>query len=463
MNLLVNKLPIQKKCLFYIVFELFCVCLLFLYYKITYDQNLLVYLLFTLLFFLKNTSYFLLFNILIFFRFFLFFILLFITLIAHVFYDDVYVAPFNIQYQQISTTILVVFAIYFSLIGTKIGYFLSFKFIPSYPSFNVSFSYINFGIILTFISCVLYIYQQGGLLFTSSYFSEKKSSVAIYGILHVIGISFIFVGYNFRPPRFIYIFIVLTLLLCVFSGSRADYLPQLFIVLAVIISRSFLNFLYYPTFTQTIKYISYSYLLFGFLFFFSTFIALYRYGINVSAVYDKFISTDRFSLINEVYGHKMIFIETGNHMLGGLYSFVYKVSNEIDNLLLGSSYFDFLVKLPPNFLGFDRPLGLEWFTDINGSIMSQGGIFESAEAYANFGLLGCFFISFLWSFLHSIFYKISSIYYSRFSMIIYLGFGFVGLRAIWYQNFTYVRFLTVIFFVYFLFIVFTFIRQRLIK
>jgi len=180
----------------------------------------------------------------------------------------------------------------------------------------------------------------------------------------------------------------------------------------------------------------------------ASFIAIWRHGVSPWLVFEILFKTDRGVVINDAYGHSMLYLETGNMMLGGLYSAIVHVGDGITGYLWGQSYVNYILTAPPAFLGLPRPLGLEWVTDINGQIMSQGGIFEVAEAYWNFGLIGCFVVSFLISYAFGRLLRRGIKYNNYFFLTWYLVFGFMGFRAIWYQNFSYFRIMTVMLVLY---------------
>ena len=154
-------------------------------------------------------------------------------------------------------------------------------------------------------------------------------------------------------------------------------------------------------------------------------------------------------LIKGSSGDKMLYFETGNMMLGGLYSAIVQVKNGSTGFLLGKSYFNYFLITPPAFLNLPRPLGLEWATNIDGVIMTQGGIFEVAEAYWNFGILGCFFVSLFISYAFGWLLQRGLKANNYWYLVWYMVYGLSGFRSIWYQNFSYFRLMTVMFVIYF--------------
>ena len=111
------------------------------------------------------------------------------------------------------------------------------------------------------------------------------------------------------------------------------------------------------------------------------------------------------------------------------------LQNKVIDFYYGSSYFDYILRTPPQFLYPDRPKDLAWLFVDNG-YSSGGGFFELAEAYLNFGVIGAFIVPFIISFLFGYAYK--SFYYNRYSLIhSILLFSLLAsfMRSILYQSF----------------------------
>ena len=141
------------------------------------------------------------------------------------------------------------------------------------------------------------------------------------------------------------------------------------------------------------------------------------------------------------YGpYKVFFTETLNHIIGGLYSFIHKVFVQNQPYLIGSSYIDYRPRLLPEGIRLDIQ-GLEWKTDIDGLLVTQGAVFEGAESFYNFSLPGVFIISFLISkFLSKL---RTTTRYAPWPYIIYLTLFLESFRYIWYQTFAFTRILSV--------------------
>jgi len=101
----------------------------------------------------------------------------------------------------------------------------------------------------------------------------------------------------------------------------------------------------------------------------------------------------------------------------------------------GSSYFDYILRTPPEFLYPGGPQDLAWIFANNG-YSSGGGFFELAEAYLNFGVVGIFIIPFIISFIFGYAYKL--FIYNKYSIIhSMLLFSLLAtfMRGILYQTF----------------------------
>jgi len=177
-------------------------------------------------------------------------------------------------------------------------------------------------------------------------------------------------------------------------------------------------------------------------YFIAIFIAVYR-DTNKGIFYtlNEILKND--ILIRNINDHNILFVETGNMMIGGMYSAIVQVKENITGLLLGESYLNYIKMIPPSFLGLPRPQGLEWHTGIDGNILSQGGIFEVAEAYWNFGFIGAFTIPLLISYFYGYLFKKGVVNFNYFYLIWFIVFGLHGFRSIWYQNFSYFRLFSV--------------------
>lgn len=110
---------------------------------------------------------------------------------------------------------------------------------------------------------------------------------------------------------------------------------------------------------------------------------------------------------------------------------------EVD-FIYGSSYLDFLLRTPPEFLYPDRPKDYAaMFTDYG--LSSGGGFFELAEAYLNFGPVGAVVIPFCISFVIARFYQRALTQMNLFYVFALSSLLSVWLRGSWYQTFAFYK------------------------
>lgn len=106
--------------------------------------------------------------------------------------------------------------------------------------------------------------------------------------------------------------------------------------------------------------------------------------------------------------------------------------------LLGRSYLEYIPRTLPEFLYPDRPKDLSGLFE-NVGLTSGGGFFELAEAYLNFGSLGCVIVPF------SITYLIAQCHINAHrhrgvtTIMLYMFVVSMFLRGIWYQTFVFYK------------------------
>lgn len=130
----------------------------------------------------------------------------------------------------------------------------------------------------------------------------------------------------------------------------------------------------------------------------------------------------------------------------------------------GSSYLDYILRTPPQFMYPNRPEDLAWIF-VNNGFTSGGGYFELAEAYLNFGLLGAFIVPFIISFVFSSSFKIFVLNkYSIFHSILLFSLLSGFMRGVLYQTFTFYKAIVTGFILYFIFyILLGIINMRKVK
>jgi len=399
-------------------------------------------------------------NLIFLFRYFLVWLLIFAVAITWAVWDgDVKVAPFGANYQSIDVTRVLVFAGFLSLNGSFTGWLIGCRSLrsESLPSFQLPHRYRSLlwmvGAVLALLFSVSYFFAAGGIVSSESYYGSGKGvdlQFSVFNIFQYIGISLLILSSAaFSPLRKKFIWLaILTLIIGMLVGSRADYMPQALLLLLIIFLRPLLGRFRQLSFVKAARLAFYGFTLILIAFFLGGFIAQWRFSGNITDSFSFIISSEYTGLLNYSYGHPVLWLETGSMAIGTLYAAIVNVKIGLIGLHWGSSYLDWILKLPPQFLGLPRPEGLEWSASIGGQIMSQGGIFEVSEAYWNFGLVGCFVVSFLISYLLAYLLQRGLRRTNLFNLLWYLTMGFMSLRGIWYQNFTYFRLFSIMMLLY---------------
>jgi len=399
-------------------------------------------------------------NLLFLFRHFLIWLLIFGTSSVWALYGgEVLVAPFGLEYQNLSTTRTLVYGGFLALCGSLTGWSVSMlqQRNERHGHFILSTRHQNklrsAGLAIAFGFSFLYFYKAGGVVGGDASYGANVRDIGfdfgVFNIFHYLGISFLLISaiekYQIRAS---YLWLaVASLSIGVLTGSRADYLPQLFILILLLFNHPVAEILSRRKRVVLLGWVILAVFLLFLGYLVAFFLAFWRTGLPVDVVISRiFNSEDGGLIINEIFGHRMLYMETGNMILGSLYAAIVNAGER--GLLWGGSYLNYLLTAPPAFLGLPRPLGLDESVEINGVLMAQGGIFEVAEAYWNFGLVGCFLIPFLISYFFGWLLRKGLHSSNYFFLTWYLVFGFMSFRAVWYQNFSYFRIMTVMLLLY---------------
>ena len=389
-------------------------------------------------------------NIFFVFRYTLIAVLTLGTIVAWQFMDDVFVAPFGVIYQTHEATVALVGASLLALIGSHQGWCLgrlvgndNLEVSSIHLSKTVQVSLISLSVFIAYSTVFLYVYKEGGFVSSSKSYGFDRRDIGVQiGILNQIILYFtsllLILLYRMNKINVFTIFVLIGPgVIAILSGNRADFLMQTGIVLLlcfIIMRRNQSHSL--PIFKLV--------LLAAIMYFLTGFISVWRNIGDVSTSIEVFLSGAIF--IKDRGGIDVLTLATGNQMLSGFYAVYSKINLLNEQYLFGSSYVDYLIRLPPGFMGFDRPEDLALQMTVGDTLMQQGGIYEITEAFWNFGYLGVYMVPLLISFLISILLnKCYSI--SRYQLFYLSAFFVIGLsspRAIWYQNFVYIRLLSLL-------------------
>lgn len=103
----------------------------------------------------------------------------------------------------------------------------------------------------------------------------------------------------------------------------------------------------------------------------------------------------------------------------------------------GETYFNYLKSTPPRFIYPDRPYGYSLPVDSHQT--TGGSLYELAEAYVNFGFLGCILIPAFLTFLFGQIHRGAMQQKSLFPLLAYAIVLALLIRGTWYQNFTFYK------------------------
>lgn len=354
-----------------------------------------------------------------------------------------------------------------SLIGWHIPYLL--KQVDIVKFYPFKFNALQISFLSFFLGFLLFVADGGLVTGGNTYGAKKLFDIGFSGfnVIQAILASYVLCYYRHCKNISLAIYLLLaSFLLGPLSGSRADFLIPIVIIIAFInpnlsslitdkykLSPSPL-ILRLSDFKRIVKAILYFAII---PFLILILIGIWRFAGNLAELSDvsSFISrrflTESFDLSRKSTGLIIINLET----LGPIINTFYAVTmadpiHRYAELFPFGSYFNWLYNLAPRFLGFDRIKGLEYFLQIYQSSLNltitQGGIFELAEAFANFKSFGVFIVPLFWSLIFG-FFEVRSrpnlrTNYLNLNAIIYIAIFLMSFRGTVYQNFTFFRTIT---------------------
>lgn len=377
--------------------------------------------------------------------------------IAWSFQDNILIAPFGETYQTHEATVALIGSVMLAVAGTTIGWFSAFGSAVDPASNNnlekpSGLRFARWAALSTAVTVVvLNVYKAGGFISSSKHYAQDQVSLPFefgaFNAVFFVCTSVFFLASHVLGFRPIYTLSILILLYLapILTGSRADYLPQIAIILFVSIYMNCPKQSATPSIPRFLPAVG----ILG-LYIAGLFIGQWRHVGDFRSALADFIGY--WSPIQERSAGLVLSLSTGNQVAGHFYAVYGKTHYLGEPFLVGSSYFDFLWRTPPAFLGLPRPTDLAWEMSVLDEQMAQGGIFEVAEAYWNFGYLGAFFVPMLLTFLMSNLLKIAlrSAHHGFFLSASYFTIMLMFPRGIWYQTFAYWRTATVILVLYIL-------------
>ena len=298
-------------------------------------------------------------NLLFLFRYFLIWILIFGTALAWGLYNgEVKVAPFGREYQTHEATTAIVASGMLALCGCSIGW----NFVMQNSVLWKKYDYSNYlskyssniiyiGALISYFFAIFYIANSGGFVSsTNTYGSEDRAGLGVaFGVNNIfifLGIGLIFLGATTKNSSNLKMVLLIggPLILCIFTGSRGDFLPQFLIVVIAIAFKN--KFSKSKSLRQNLKNLGLKNI-FGLIlvcvsgFYLANFIGQWRHTGTLNDTSGKRESTS--FIVERHEGEKMLNLETGNQILGTFYAVVCNQQLGLRDYLLGHSYIDYIL------------------------------------------------------------------------------------------------------------------------
>jgi len=308
-----------------------------------------------------------------------------------------------------------------------------------------------------FFGITFLIVSGGSLLSTGGYNLGTRVGVkfAAFGIFHIFFMSLVLIVITLKKRQYKinFMYLIFTFIFGILAGSRADYMLPILFLIIIMIDGNIFNKFYINSrkiiFTRLSKIFLLSFVgLFGALAF-----GFWRHHIDFSFIYllSEYISNIPSALFIEINGYTIFWVETINIVIKSFYNVIYHISEGYGGHAYGLDYLYFIPRALPSII---RP---EYLDSLIFEGMKVDFLFETAEAYFNFGFIGCFVVPFFISLFYIWLLKMAKNNISIFYMSWYILNGFMMVRIIWYQNNVLIRIATVMFTLY---IVFYLLRQR---
>lgn len=383
-------------------------------------------------------------NILFFLRNFFIGIVCYIPILAKLINPDALFSSHNIEVQTLEIASIIFYCGNIALTSSEFGFLLSKNTLISlkFPKF-LEFKQLIWPIILLFIvvSIIIDLSHGPDILSVPGYAHPDVQKLEIglnilNAIVNILLFYIILFYYKYHfyftnniGLRYVIILSALYLLLYVYilHGVRMDFLNAvigLFVLMTI--------------YRDKLPKLKFSYVFLG--------VILFIVIQFVGHVRSRTMEVDLINILSEIVNslyiskHNVYFYQgTINDIINTFSTLIYIIELRIVDYIHGKSYFEYILRTPPEFIYPDRPEDLAWiFTKFGYS--SGGGFFELAEAYYNFGIIGVIIMPFLISFYIGISYK----YFlnNKFSLLYSLPFFTilaVFLRGILYQTFAFYK------------------------
>ena len=302
------------------------------------------------------------------------------------------------------------------------------------------------GILLAIFSSYIFIHGYGQTVLTAGYVSAEQGGTGIAfgsaGVFGAVGVFSLFVaGTKGYIKKWKLVFFVICIIFIIYSqllmGVRQDAMSVLFglLILYGVVNRRQIGMklAYIPIFIV------------AYIFFEAWGVArsVLAAGIPIGT-----IVTEAFTGIGATDAIQM---GTISPIATTFSNTVWLIQNNIIDYSFGQSYWEWILRMPPEILYPNRPVDYAWMFQEYG-LLAGGGFFELAEVYMNFGLLGALIIPGIISFLMAKSYFYAFYRQSMLSYFLLFSFLTILLRGTWYQTFAFFRAFLVCMFLYCIYI-----------
>jgi hypothetical protein len=262
---------------------------------------------------------------------------------------------------------------------------------------NIFTNFNSLTVVAVFIITMLLAYiigvEKGGLIFNVNYGEpDGAKDMPIKNLSVITNLSvFILVFYYFlskHKGRYSHGYLLMIIISCVylylwnelFRGARMD--PLSGVLALIIITRAYTT----EKFNLNLKQVA----IFVSLFLFIQVWGYVRISIIDGINFERIISILTMDNARFKDGIEVLFFQgTLNNLYLTISTTIYAIQNNMIDYWHGSSYLDYILRTPPQFMYPDRPESLAWLPNkIFGDQTSAGGYTELAEVFLNFGIWG---------------------------------------------------------------------------
>lgn len=299
---------------------------------------------------------------------------------------------------------------------------------------------------LVIITAYLFTKSFGENIFVSGYGSSDLATDTKLGSINSIGITALYLvfiaGLKFQFKYWKIIFILLVLYFIIYSqllhGGRQDAMTPLFGLVII----------WGLTKKKTIK-LKLSILplvIIAYIFF-------EAWGLLRANIQDFNLSFF-VNIIPNMFNGDIVRFGTVSPISTTFANTVWLVDSKTIDLSIGKSYFEYILRTPPEFLYPNRPIDYSWIFE-KYNLQTGGGFYELGEVYMNFGLIGALFVPGVISFYIAKSFQLAYKKQTIFSYLMLSSFLSVFLRGTWYQTFAFYRGFLVCLTFYFIIVVLT--------